>query len=229
MGCALYHTQAMGKLNAFFFNPPLEANWWGHIFSEVYKDKIFEPFLKGKTGLTILDIGANVGITSYYFSQFAKRVISLEPSLEHFQVLSQMVEHNDLGHIIEPVNKAIYMKSGQFPFFHNQNRTMYSLHQSVNDNSSAPELVQAITLEDLLKEKEIEQVDFMKLDIEGSEHEVLGSESFRNVAPKIKVLVIEHHQWSGRHPNQINEALKANGYQVSTMPSSAEIIVGVRK
>lgn len=215
-------------LNGIFFNTPLEANWLGHQFSEIYKDKIFAPFLNGKKDLTIVDIGANVGNFSYYASQFAKKVYALEPSLEHFQVLTHMLEFNKLTDIVVPINKAIYMQSGRFEFHHNANRTMYSLHTAVDDKSSNPELVLAITLEDLFKDYNIEHVDLMKLDIEGSEHEVVSSPSFKAVASKINTIVIEYHQWSGRHPNQLNEALKNNGFRVSVMPSSADIIVGQR-
>lgn len=91
------------------------------------------------------------------------------------------------------------------------------------------EVVAAVTLEDLFEEKKIDHVDFMKLDIEGSEAEVLASESFRNVAPKIDTILMELHSWTGRHPNQVKEALKNAGFTVSTVPNDAEILVAKRK
>ena len=215
-------------VHAFYFNTPLEKNWWGHIFSEIYKDKIFAPFVEGKKDLTIIDIGANLGLTSYYFSQFAKQVYSLEPAVSHFNLLTRMIKFNEIKNI-KAIPKAIWLENTKLPFFHNDNRTMYSLHMAVDDKSSPPEEVETITFDKLFEDEKIDHANLVKVDVEGSEMEILASEGFAKVAPKIDTIVVEYHSWSQRHPNQLNDALKGNGFEVSTIPSSAEIIVGRRK
>mgnify|MGYP001571778710 CR=1 FL=1 len=212
------------EINAIFFKPPISSNFIGHQMAEVYKDQVYAPFLNGKKDLTILDIGANIGITSYYFSQFAKQVYSLEPSREHFMILCKMIEFNGLKNV-KPIKKAIFMEDKSLPFFHNKNKTMNSLHMAVNDNSSPSEEVECITFDTLFENEKIEHVDFMKLDVEGSEVEVLSSEGFRKVAPKIDLIILEVHQWNGRHPNQIKDALKSNGFTVDQIPNDANILV----
>ena len=214
----------MPDLHAIFFETPIENNYLGHIFSEIYKDRVYAPFLEGKKDLTIIDIGANIGDTSYYFSQFAKHVYSPEPSLEHFGTMTMMLEHNKIKNI-RPINKAIWLKSGKLPFYHNQNRTMYSLHQSVNDNSSPPEMVECISFTDLFKENKIEHVDFMKLDVEGSEYEVLAGTDFKAVADKIDKIVIERHRWANRNPNQLVDTLRMRGFNVNQIPSDADLLL----
>lgn len=215
------------KLHGFFFHPPISANYLGHQFAEIYRDGVYAPFVEEKKGLTILEIGANVGITSYYFSQFAKKVYSVEPSKEHFDTLSRMILFNDLKNII-PINKALYINSGELPLYHNKNKTMYSLHAAVDDKSIKPETVECITIEELMKEHKIKKVDLMKLDIEGSEYEVLGHTAFKNVADRIKTILVERHAWSGRNENQLVDSLKAVGYQVSQIPNSADLLIAQR-
>lgn len=214
--------------NAIFFNTPLENNFLGHQFAEIYKDKVYQQFLQDKKDLTIVDIGANIGLTSYYFSQFAEKVITVEPSKEHFEIIKKMVEFNKLGHIIKPVNKAIYTESKEFDFFHNQNRTMYSLHTAVHDGSSQPEKVEAITMEQLFEEHKIDHVDLLKVDIEGSEIEVFSHPTFMRIADKIDLILTERHSWSGRHPNQLNEALKSAGFKVEKIENDADLVVARR-
>ena len=102
---------------------------------------------------------------------------------------------------------------------------MYSLHQAVNDNSIPPEQVETITLDKLFEDEKIEHVNLLKLDVEGTEAEILGSDTFRKVAPKIDTIVMELHSWMGRHPNQIGESLKSNGFKVSQLPNDATIVV----
>lgn len=215
-------------MNGIFFNPPLEKNFIGHIMAEVYKDRVYAPFLEGKKDLTIIDIGANVGLTSYYFSQFAKQVYSLEPSLEHFDVLTTMLKYNKINNVV-PINKALYFKEGQFDFGGpDDNFTMRSLHSATWQDGKPKETVTAITLPVLFKDFDIEHVDFMKLDCEGSETEIISSSSFKEVSPKIDMLVIERHAWSGRHENQILDALKDNGYEITQIPNDANLIVAKR-
>jgi len=105
---------------------------------------------------------------------------------------------------------------------------MYSLHQAVNDQSSKPEKVQAITLEKLFEDEKIEHCDLLKMDIEGTEYEVLGSDSFANVSPKIDAVVGETHAWAGRNPNQLRDSLENNGFKYQTIPNDASLFVGVK-
>ncbi len=216
-------------MQGLYFEGRLEENYFGHIMAEVYKDKIYAPFLENKKDLTILDIGANVGIVAHYFSQFAKKVFAIEPSAEHFACLSRMVSENKLGEIIIPINKAIFIKSGKFPLFHNINRTMRSLHTAVNDNSSPPELVDCLTLDQLFEEQKIDHVDVMKIDVEGSEAEILASEGFRKVADKIGLIIGEQHSWMGRHPQQLIDSLESKGFSYTVIPGEARLFVAVKK
>ena len=196
--------------------------------AEVYKDRIYAPFLEGKKDLTIIDIGANIGITSYYFSQFAKQVFSLEPSLEHFDVMTTMLKYNKITNVM-PINKALYIKEGQFDFGGpDNNATMRSLHSAVWQDGKPKETVSATTFPVLFKDFNIDHVDFMKADIEGSEVEVFSSSSFKEVANKIDTIVFETHQWNGRHPNQILDAFKGNGFAVESIPNEATLLVARR-
>jgi FkbM family methyltransferase len=210
-------------MNGIFFEGRAEDNYLGHILAEIYKDRVYAPFLDGKEGLTIIDIGANIGLTTNYFSQFASKVYSLEPSKEHFSCLTKMVEFNNLENVV-PLNMALYMEDGTFSFGHNKNRTMFSLHMATWDKDLEMEQVRAVTFETLFKEQNIKKVDFIKLDIEGSEHEVLGGESFGKVADKIDSMLVEVHAWSGRHPNQVNESLKNRGFKIQQIPNDATLI-----
>ena len=212
--------------HALFWSGDIETMFLGHQLSEIYKERVYAQFLDDKKDLVILDIGANVGATTYYFSRFAKQVISLEPSLEHFNILTQNISFNNLKNVT-PIMKALYIEDTTLPFFHNPNRTSYSLHTAINDQSK-PEQVQTVRLDTLLKDFSVEQVDFMKIDVEGSETEIFSSESFANVADKIKIIVGEYHDWSGRHPNQLKDALEMHGYKFGWLQSDAKLFAATK-
>ena len=210
-------------MQGFFWKERIEDNYVGHILAEIYKDGVYKPFLEGKENLVIVDIGANIGLTGYYFSQFASKVYSIEPSKEHFECMQKMIEFNQISNIV-PINVGILSQEGEFDLFHNQNRTMFSFHTAIADRNLIPEKARVITLPTLFKEQNIEHVDFMKLDVEGSEQEILGHSSFSEVAPKIDSILLENHSWNGRHPNQLKEALKNRGFIVEQIPNDASLV-----
>ena len=214
---------------AFFFTPPLQTNFWGHIMEELWKSRIYDPYLPvKKEGSVALDIGANVGLVSYYFAQHFGKVYSMEPSSEHFGNFISMINFNKLTNVT-PVQKALYIENGKFGFGGpKDNTTMRSLHMATWQDGKPEEQVETITLEKLFEDYKIEHVNLMKLDIEGSEHEVLSHPTFKKVAGKIDTIIVERHQWSGRHPNQLNEALKNAGFTVETIPNQADLLVAKR-
>lgn len=218
-------------MQAIFFEPPLQNNYLGHQIKEIYFDRVYAPLIEGKNLKTCLDVGGNIGMTSYYFSHHFTQVYTLEPSLEHFQVLTKMLEFNEIKNV-RAINKAIFIKEGEFPLYHptNENKTMYSLHTGVvGGNPNTPsEKVQAITLKSLFEQEKIGEVDLLKLDIEGSEVEIFSHSDFKELAPKIKMIVTERHNWSGRNPNQLTDALKMAGYKIEQAAAGADLIIAIR-
>jgi len=232
VGLSCHHTCMDDKkleFHGIFFVPPITENFIGHQCSEIWRDNVYAPFLQGKSGLTIVDLGSNIGLTTYYFSQFADKVYSVEPSKEHFQTLTRMLTFNNIQNVV-PINKAIYIKSGKLSLYHDvKNKTMYSLHSAIGSaNKFISEEVEAITLGELFKEHDIKHVDFMKCDIEGSETELLSSTSFMDVADKISTIVVERHDWAGRQPQQLVDALKNAGFNVGQVSTSADLLVGTK-
>lgn len=216
--------------HGFFWSGDIETAFVGHIFAEVFKDRIYQPYLPlNRAGTLALDIGAHLGIVSLYLAKYFERVIALEPSSEHFANLLKMVEFNGLTNVA-PVKKALFIENGRFGFGGpKDNNTMRSLHMATWAEGKPEEEVETTTLESLFKEFNIEHVNLLKLDIEGSEHEVLSHPSFKKVADKIDTIVVERHQWSGRHPNQLNEALKNAGFIVEQIPNQADLLVAKRR
>jgi FkbM family methyltransferase len=212
------------KLRGVFFYGTIEQNWLGHIMAEVYKDQIYRPYLPlDKKKTTAIDIGANIGMVSIYLSNYFEKVISLEPSFEHFDALNRNLEINEARNV-KPINKALYIKNDNMPFGGpTDNKTMRSLHMGTWEKGKHNEMVQTITFDKLFEDEKIEHVDLMKIDCEGSEVEILSSPHFQKVASKIDLIIGEKHNWAGRNPNQMNDALRGAGFKLETIPNDAEI------
>lgn len=169
-----------------------------YIYKEIYFDGVYIDVLNGRKDMTILDIGANIGVTVQHFQPYAKRLLAVEPSPENFEALKKNKEYNKWDNV-ELFNMAIADKDGEMEFSQNtNNRTMNTLSTNVGTNINpngynTKTKVKAQGFDTFFKENNIEQVDFMKCDIEGSEDMVFRSESFAKVAHKIKAMEIAFH------------------------------------
>jgi FkbM family methyltransferase len=137
----------------------------------------------------ILDVGANIGLVSVFFIQNYPgcRLTAVEPDPDIFSVLKENLrpyQESDCTCL----NLAITAQAGNFRFF--QNRADSGRLSLPTKAHHAVTQVKGIPLDDLLTES----VDFLKLDIEGSEAEVLAS--CRNLH-RASYLFIEYHSFQG--------------------------------
>ena len=136
----------------------------------------FEPFetelvkREVKKGDIVLDVGANIG---YYTLIFAKlvgtggRVFAFEPEPNNFALLEKNIEINGYKNI-QLFKKAVTSKSGKVNLYLNINTEGgHSIYKS-KDSGKRIE-VESVCLDDFIDEK----VDFIKIDVEGSEGEVI--------------------------------------------------------
>ena len=89
---------------------------------------------------------------------------------------------------------------------------MFSLKSEVNSLPSESEEVETIDFEQFFIENNIKHLDFVKMDIEGSEAEVFGSSGFDKVANKIDVIMGEFHDWTNLNPSQFANYLRDNNF-----------------
>ena len=216
------------QLKGIFWRGDFDDYYLGHQFSEIFKDRIYKPYLEHLKDPVVIDLGANIGLFTLYASKYAKQVYSIEPSLEHFDLLRTMIRSNNLTNVT-PIKSAIWIENKQMPFFHNKNKTMYSLHMAVNDGSSQEEMVDGMTFDRLFNEYKIEHVDLLKADIEGSEYELFASEGFKKIANKVDTIMGEAHVWANRNPNQLKDAFQNNGFDFKWLQHEAQIFVAINK
>lgn len=209
------------------FYKDFSTSYIPNILKEIYLEKLYEPYLQGKEALTIVDCGANIGLTAQYFAPFAKQLYAIEPAKQHIEVLKHMLEFNKIDNVTV-VERALYKEDGEMTFYHNTNSTMFSLSQAVENKPEDKEVVKTISLPSLFKEYNIDHVDFMKLDVEGAEQEIIGSSSFDEVASKIDLIIGEHHTWTGRNPQQLRTAFIDRGFTFKWLQADAQIFVASR-
>lgn len=209
---------------------PFDTLFVPHIYKEIYFEGVYIDILNGKKDMVIVDVGANIGVTVDHFKNYAKTVYAIEPSPENFAALKKNKEFNNWDNVVL-CNYALADKDGEMQFSQApNNRTTNALlanGQPVGpggwyQNSFA---VPTKAIDTFFEENNIDEVDFMKFDPEGSEELILYSEGFKKVAPKIKAIECEFHH--GDWPN-IVKFLQDLGYQARRYESSAIIVLFTR-
>lgn len=213
-------------LEAFYFRD-FKNSYIPNILKELYQDRVYAPFFEGKKDMMVVDVGANIGLFTYYAYPYAKKIVSLEPSERHFEALTAMLAQNKMERVM-PLKLALSKENGEADFYHHPNVTMYSLRPEVNAIPKDKERVITMEFATLCTTYDLDSIDFMKLDVEGAEYDIISSEAFEKMAPRIKAMVLELHEWSGVNYNQIIMALNDYGFTTRQIPSDATIFSAVR-
>lgn len=140
----------------------------------------------------IVDVGAHMGIFSIYAATVRKaiKVVSYEPCPDNFDALIKNVELNSLSDVIKPIAKAVAGKKEKRSLQLSGSNDSHSLL----GNGESIE-VQCVTLKDVLDDNNLSHVDFLKLDCEGAEHEILQNVD-RTTIDRIDMIGMEFHHYS---------------------------------
>lgn len=123
----------------------------------------------------VVDIGANIGYYSLMAAQKAAagNIYSFEPVTNNLQKLERNISLNGLA-IIHPIQAAISNVSGSTTIYisDDDNSGMSGL-RSAENFSGQSETVKCLTLDEAVLEYNLPKIDLIKIDVEGSEVNVL--------------------------------------------------------
>lgn len=119
----------------------------------------------------IIDAGANIGYSAVYFAnRFPEaKIICLEPDDANFELLQKNTEKYAN---ITIVKKALWYANAPISIV---NPEAGDRGFMVGDDSSSSTTLDGITVESLMNEQGIPQIDIFKIDIEGAEKEVFNN------------------------------------------------------
>src|SRR5919112_1963095 len=172
-----------------------------------HEDEIIERFLP-KQGDIVVDIGAHIGLYTIMSSKRVGsngKVVAIEAHPGNFEMLNSNIKLNQLNNVI-PLNYAVYSKETKVKLYLPSGESGFTKYNTimsdwVNTKDKFVE-VNANTLDYLLQLNQIrqEEVNWIKIDVEGAEFEVLKGAT--NVLSKSKdiALLIEIHGLDNYRP-----------------------------
>lgn len=139
----------------------------------------------------ILDAGAYIGTSAIYFSKKYPnaKIIALEPEAENFNLLVQNTK--SINNII-PLKAALWSRS-EIKELKDRNTGQwgYTISDTFDETHLLNQKVNCISIDAILKEYKINVIDLLKMDVEGSEKEILENSS--GWIDKVNVISVELH------------------------------------
>jgi FkbM family methyltransferase len=195
-----------------------------------HEDEIIELFT-AKEGDIVVDVGAHMGRYTIISSKRVGpngKVIAIEAHPDNFEMLNRNIKLNKLTNII-PLNYAVYSKETKLKLYLPDEELGYTMHHSTMLNYVSTKYkietegkyveVNANTLDNLLFQQQQKQngishenINWIKIDVEGAEFEVLkGATSILSKSKDI-ALLIEVHGKDNYKP--IVEFLKTYNFKI---------------
>ena len=159
---------------------------WPH-FSDIWYHRAYTKYFPIPPNAVVVDVGANVGVFSLLAARTARIVYALEPASSNFSLL-----HSNTAQAanIVALNLACARENGRASLDISSDPVSFSI--TAQSASANRETVEVINLATLFDRYRIERCDFLKLDCEGCEFEII-LDSERSLMDRIDRIVMEYH------------------------------------
>lgn len=160
----------------------------------------------------ILDVGGNIGFHSIHFAHYASKgkVYSFEPSPETFELLSRNCKPYAN---IQPINIGIGKSEGVAKFHYASDHSYSGFKDTGKKEIINSEELPIMSLDAWTKKQELNRVDFVKIDVEGFEDQVLkGMSEVISAYKPIIFIEISPTKNQTANPHEIFNSLLNYGY-----------------
>ena len=194
------------------------------LISEIFFQRIYS-FDAGSPSPLILDAGSNIGMSILFFKRLYPRcrVIGFEPDPQTFELLKTNVQGNRWEGV-EMHNVALYISEGEINFYTDPDRIgsgkMSTVRERFPESAKRAvrcQKVQTVRLSTFVQE----EIDLLKMDVEGAEIAVISELAESGRLRLIKQMFIEYHHHLKTNEDKLSQMLRplednGFGYQISS-------------
>lgn len=184
-------------------------------YQEIFNERIYS-FLSINNQPLIIDIGSNIGLSIIFFKKIypEARIIAFEADPEIFKTLRSNISQFEFTNV-ELFNKAVWLTDEGIQYIADKADAGRIFDVDTSSGIEKIVTIPSIRLFDFLKDQHI---DFLKMDIEGAEFEVIND--CKELLENVDNIFIEYHSFEAQEQklSELLDILKKSGfrYQVHT-------------
>ena len=177
-----------------------------------------------RPGQKAIDIGSNCGVYALSVAQAvgpAGRVWAFEPTSETARLLAEGIAANGFGQVVLE-RSALSNAGGTAQLLLNENSEFNALARGTQ-STHASETVPLVTLDECMKRHDWREIDYVKIDAEGEEANILmgGERFFAELSPLVQY---EIKAGAGLHLELVHR-FAASGYDSYRLVPSLDLLV----
>lgn len=186
----IYQQQFWG--NQLYFKAPQE---FLHGIEEIFIQEVYKQQLPPNA--KIIDCGANIGLSLIYLKTICPQanITAFEPDTDNFELLRKNIHSFELT-TISPIQAAVWNRNGLVPFISSHGMAS----RLAKSTLESKEMIRSVRLRDYINEP----IDFLKLDVEGAEYDIVTDIEDRLFF--VKSMFIEYHGFFKKQ-NELTELL----------------------
>ena len=206
-----------------------DQDWLEAMVREIFQENEYKyKEISVQPGDVVLDLGGNIGtFASYAISKGASKVYTVEPFESYVDLLKTNLE--PFGNQVTIIPFAASDRTGESTL--NQNFENNTIVENVyQENNWAQEqtryVIQTLEINELIKRYRLDRINFLKVDIEGSEYAVFRALDEEYLKTSVERIAVEYH-WNYRDQlNEINEKLERCGFTVYSLETNPGARIG---
>lgn len=190
-----------------------------------------------RKGMVVIDAGANVGELTLLFARLAGAdgVHAFEASTQTFARLEAVcaaagravtLNHLALSDRPGPIKLHVYEQAlSEF----NSTAVRPLRDYGLDYDPAGVEMVNATTVDEYCRDKNIEKIDLLKIDVEGAELQVMKGARRMIEDKKVACMTFEFGQTTfdmGNEPSEIEEFLAERGYEIKNVVEKDPVFPG---
>jgi FkbM family methyltransferase len=187
---------------------------------EIFKDAVYAAVFRGTLRPVVLDLGANVGVFAVWagMSPRCAAVYAVEPVPSSFSLLGSNVRRMLGASGAGLLQAAVAKSSGDSILYLDRSASCDTLiappSQNIAERVVGTIVVETLTLPEVYDRFCLKSCDILKLDIEGSECDVLGAVSDDDLRRARRIIVETHDYLVPRASEFIRRRLESAGFNV---------------
>lgn len=156
----------------------------------------------------IVDAGANIGLFSrLMLGRYPKaKIFAIEPEFHNFQILCDNIEK----YAVEINRKGIWSHDCKLEVVPGDIGAWGFMVRERNQEEG--DLIDAISIDSLIQNNNLDRIDLLKIDIEGSEYEIFNSDNLDWLELCNAIVVETHEHLVKGSDNLVNKILAERGF-----------------